>query len=1098
MKHAIKFVLLAMAFVFAGSVAFAQVTTSALSGKVVDGNGESVIGAAVVATHEPSGTVYGAITNADGRYTIQGMRSGGPYQVEVSCLGYQEVIYTDITLQLAETFNLNASVKESAEFLSEAVVIGQAASKFSQEKTGAATNISNDQILTMPTVSRNITDVAKLSPYGGSGMSFSGMDGRSANFTIDGANFNNNFGLSSSLPGGGNPISLDAIDEIQVVVSPYDVRQTNFIGGGINAVTKSGTNTFKGTAYIYHENEQLHGNRVAGVELGDRQKDKTTTYGVTLGGPIIKNKLFFFVSYEEIKRPGVVNRWRPSVDGEWDTDKYISRTTEADMETISNFVKERYGYDPGSATKFPADESNRKILARIDWNITNDHHLAVRYNHTLNRGWNNTNGSSMDKGQRMSHNRLSQYSMAFANAMYSQDNIVNSFSFDLNSRFGNNLSNQFLATYSKIEDIRGSSSSKFPFVDILKPYVDENGNSSIEPYISLGYELFTWNNGVHNDVVNIKDDVTFYFGAHKFTGGLSLEYQMADNSYMRGGTGYYRYSSMEDFMNGAAPETVSLTYGYDGEQNPAARVRYYLWGAYLQDEWNATDRLKLTGGIRFDTIHFSNRDLMTNNAIKGVDFGGRHIDTGRWPRTNLMISPRVGLSWDVFGNNSFKVHGGSGIFTGRLPLVFMTNMPTNSGMVQNASAGFGTYYNSDWSVNTDKTATNQLNQLAGGLITDPAELLAKLNSIDPNAFPLTITPDKGVLPGTVNYVDHKFKMPTIWKTSIAADYNFPTSFPLTITGEFVFNKVINGLLIQDWNIKDNKGWAQFNGADNRHIYPSDFKYTKTNAFVLTNTHKGYGWTGMISLNAKPIEGLDITASYTHTVNKEITGMPGSAANSVFENLETVDGPNFATLQSSQYVTPNRFMVNLTYSDKSDNHFSLFYQAYNAGRYSYMYNGDMNGDGNAYDLIYIPKDNTEIRFVSEDDAVRFWDFVRQDDYLSANKGKYAEANAVFAPMVHKFDFRYAHDFAVRVGNTKNILQVSMDVMNVGNFFNSNWGVPKTWDDSAKSGRILQMDHVDAYGVPVFKTMVGSGAKTWKPNAIFTQSWYMQIGLKYMFN
>ena len=315
MRNAFKCLLLATVMVFAGIAAFAQVTTSSLGGRVVDQNGEPVIGAAVVAIHEPSGTTYGSVTNGDGLYTIQGMRTGGPYRVEVSCLGYQQVNYTEVTLQLAETYNLNAQISESNEFLSEAVVVASPTSKFAAvEKTGASTNISSRQIIEMPTISRSLSDMAKLSPYGGNGMNFSGSSGRSTNFTVDGANVNNNFGLSSALPGGGNPISIDAIEEMQVVVSPYDVRQSNFIGGGINAITKSGTNTFKGTVYVYHQNENMHGNRVDGVDL-ERTPESQTTYGFTLGGPIIKNKLFFFVNAERSPSPSEIIKWRPSQDG---------------------------------------------------------------------------------------------------------------------------------------------------------------------------------------------------------------------------------------------------------------------------------------------------------------------------------------------------------------------------------------------------------------------------------------------------------------------------------------------------------------------------------------------------------------------------------------------------------------------------------------------------------------------------------------------------------------------------------------------------------------------------------------------------------------
>ena len=420
MKQSIKFVLLAIISLVAGSVAYAQVTTSSLGGRVVDQNGDPVIGAAVVAMHGPSGTSYAAVTNEDGRYTIQGMRPGGPYTVEVSCLGYQQTNYTGVTLQLAETFSLNAKIAESNEFLEQSIVIADAYSKFAQEKTGAATNINNSQIASLPTVNRSITDVTRLSPYGGNGMSFAGSDGRTANFTVDGANFNNNFGLSENLPGGGNPISIDAIEELQVVISPYDVRQTNFIGGGVNAITKSGTNTFKGTAYVYHQNENMRGDAIYGEQIsGARDKDRKTTYGFTLGGPIVKNKLFFFVNAELSKVPTVVNRWRGSTDGVADPDNFISRTTIADLKRVSDFVKSKYGYDTGSYTSFPADENNKKLLVRLDWNISDKHKLALRYNYTINNIWNSPNGTSMDGGTRQSGSRMSQYSMSFANSMYS-------------------------------------------------------------------------------------------------------------------------------------------------------------------------------------------------------------------------------------------------------------------------------------------------------------------------------------------------------------------------------------------------------------------------------------------------------------------------------------------------------------------------------------------------------------------------------------------------------------------------------------------------------------------------------------------------------
>ncbi len=425
------------------STAFAQQTTSSLSGKVT-ALGEDVIGASIEAIHKPSGSRYTAVTNIKGLYNISGMRVGGPYEVKISYIGYKTELVEGITLQLAETYNLDVEMTEDTQLLGE-VVVSAIGTKFSTEKTGASTNISNQQILSMPTVNRSITEFTRLSPYGGNEMVFAGSDGRTANFTVDGANFNNNFGLSDDLPGGGNPISIDAIEELQVVISPYDVRQTNFIGGGVNAITKSGTNTFKGTVYIYHQNENMRGDAIYKEQIsGARETDRQTTYGFTFGGPILKDKLFFFVNGEMTQTPTVANRWRGSENGVADADNNISRTTLSDLERVSNYVKERYGYNTGSWTNFPADENNYKILARLDWNINTMHHLAVRYNYTKNRTWNSPNASSMDGGTRMSGARMSQYSMSYANSMYAYDDLVHTLSVDFNSRFTDNLSNQFL------------------------------------------------------------------------------------------------------------------------------------------------------------------------------------------------------------------------------------------------------------------------------------------------------------------------------------------------------------------------------------------------------------------------------------------------------------------------------------------------------------------------------------------------------------------------------------------------------------------------------------------------------------------------------
>jgi hypothetical protein len=1088
---------LLLTFVVACLIAFpvySQVTNSGMNGTVTSGSGEALPGATVVAVHEPSGTQYGAVTNSEGRFNLQGMRPGGPYSVKVSFVGYSTATYTDITLYLGESFILNAQINESAVEVAEVTIVGSRPSKFSTTKTGATTNISNEQLNSVPSIDRSIRDIAQISPYS-NGMGFAGGDGRSTNFTVDGANFNNNFGLSSSLPGGGNPISLDAIEEIQVVIAPFDVRQTNFIGGGINAITKSGTNKFKGSAYTYFTNQNMRGNKIGDVDFGDRDKESRQTYGVTLGGPIIKNKLFFFVNGEYELRPGQVVTWRPSDNGVADTERLLSRTSTTDMELVRQHLIDNYGYDPGSYSDYPANESNRKLLARIDWNINDANKLSVRYNYTKNQAWNPTNGNSTDAGFRnRSMDRISQYSMAFSNSIYSMDNIVNSVSAELNSRVSDKVSNQFLTTYSKINDIRGSTSDKFPFIDIMDG-VNTDGSQILEPYMSAGYELFTWNNGVNNNVFTIIDNITFSLNNHKVTAGLSFEHQMANNSYMRNGTGYYRYASLDDFLNQAAPRDFALTYGYDGEQNPAAEVAFNQFGIYAQDEWNVSSDFKLTYGIRADYLKYAD-NIIRNNAIYELDFGGKKIDTGKWPDSNVQFSPRVGFTWDVMGDQTLKLRGGTGIFAGRLPLVFFTNMPTNSGMVQGSYAAV-TRYDADGNVTS---ADPVLATLAGPMMTDVDEMISRLG------LPNTITPDQGVLPRDINGIDPDFKMPQVWKTSLAADYDLPVSFPMTVTLEGIFTKNINGVMLQNYNLEQpDATWERFSGNDDRYIYPAsdDITYTSRNAYVLANNSEGWGAIGNIMISAEPVKNLNLIVSYTQSESKEISGMPGSNAASAYNGAIQVDGPHLPWVQRSQYVIPSKAVASVSYripyaKDHMSTAVSMLYQGYTAGGNSFTYSNDMNGDGYAGDLIYIPNAKGDIQFVSAADEDAFFAFLDQDSYLSKHQGEYAEAYAASAPWVHTFDLRVAQNFSIKTGDTKHTLQFTLDFLNFGNLINSKWGVSQFLQNG---GQILRYEGVDASNVPSFSMAVDADGnyltESYYTNYSYTQCWQLMIGARYIF-
>ena len=1095
MNQLIKKLLPLVALLLFSFSASAQITTSSINGQILSDSGEKLVGATVIAVHVPSGTNYYAVANIDGRYAIQGMRPGGPYEIRVHLLGYQTSLFQDIVLQLGVTFTQDAVLTISTEELEEVVVVASPGSKFSNEKTGAATNISSSQISRMPTINRSISDIARISPYA-NGMSFAGGDGRSTNFTVDGANFNNNFGLSPNLPGGGNPISMDAIDEIQVVIAPFDVRQTNFIGGGINAITKSGTNTFKGTAYTYYRNQDMRGNKINGKELDERAKESNTVYGFTFGGPIIKNKLFFFTNFEMEKTPGQVINYRANKGGET-AEGNVSRTLASDMQKVQDFMMQKYGYDTGSYTDFPGDQSNMKLLARIDWNISDNHRLNLRYNYTKNTAWNAPNGNSSDTGYRLNGTyRVGNQSMAFANNMYSMDNKVQSISADLNSRFTDNLSNQLLVTFSKIDDVRGSKSAPFPHIDIMAGK-DGSGKQIMEPYMSLGYELFTWNNGVHNNILTIKDDITWLKGKHKVLAGVSYEYQFADNAYMRNGTMYYRYNSLDDFLNSRTPESFAITYGWNGEPNPNARVTFNQIGLYVQDEWSISNKFKLTYGVRFDELLFDNSDIATNKAIYDLTFrDGEKIDTGLWPKANLQISPRIGFIWDVKGDKSLKVRGGTGLFAGRLPLVFFTNMPTNAGLVQN-SVQFRTSYKNGVPTGYDK----RLDTFNGGMMTNVQDAIKALG------LQAELNESNHVAGSKISGVDPNFKMPQIWKSSIALDWQLPVSFPLTLTGEFMFNKVVSGVTIDNINIDNTMSWKHFRGADNRLIYPSNFALNKgKNAVVLTNTNKGYGYTANITLNAQPVRNLDIMVAYTMTESKEVSGLPGSDPVSTWQGLITIDGPNFGTVQRSQYVVPHRLIASVNYFlpfkifGGKGLHLNLFYSGSSGSGYSYVYSNDMNGDGINRDLMYIPKNDSEINFNTDADRAAFWKFVEQDKYLNTHKGEYAEAYAARSPWVHRFDLRIAEDFAFNIGNTRHNFQLVFDFMNIGNLLNSKWGVYQT-NAISNNSAILKYEGQNAKKQPVFSMYQKDGnylTQSYDYNYHYGQCWKFQIGIRYLFN
>ena len=1078
----------------------AQVTTSGISGKITDDQGP-LPGATVIATHVPSGTSYGTTTNNEGRYTMQGMRVGGPYTIEVRFVGYKPTKAEGVSLKLGDIHRADFVLQSEAIGLGEVIISGDAVKSISKS---ASTTISTQEIANLPTINRSITDVVKVSPYA-NGMSFAGSDGRSTNFTVDGANFNNNFGLSSKLPGGGTPISVDALEEVQVVVAPFDVRQSNFVGGGINAITKSGTNQFHGSAYTYYNNQTMRGNTLMGESLGTpRPEESTWTYGATVGGPIVKNKLFFFLNAERTEEPSEVIQYRPGA------------ADAAVLDQIYDKLVNDYGYNPGSYTDYPGGNNNLKLLARIDWNINDNNKLMFRFNKTNNTLWNAPNGNSCDDNFRnKSYNRSGPNSFPFSYNMYSQRNDVMSFATELNSRFSTQLSNQFVFTYSDINDQRGSNSDLFPHIDIMSGYEDFEATGAFIPFTSFGYELFTYNNGVKNKVFNATDNVTYFTGNHKITAGVNWERQTASNSYMRNGTGYYRFASVEDFLTGAMPLSFALTVGNNGEENPRGEVTYNQFGLYVQDDWNITDNFKLNFGVRGDGLFFDNSQLMTNNAILEYNMGGNIVNTGEWPTSRIQASPRVGFTWNV--TDDFTVRGGSGLFQGRLPLVFFTNMPQNAGMIQSSfnKRGYSASIVDGALVYDDATLAHlqALMKPNGTVITDVNEMVQALG------LNTTVTPEDGQLSGDINGVDPNFRMPQIWKSMLGFDWDVPVSFPLTFTMEGMFNKTIYGVRLVDWNLKydmiANAGdEVRFDGPDNRVNYRllvdedgnSNYTYGTHNAYVLTNSREGYGYVFNAAINATPFKNFNISAAYTRTESKEISGMPGSAATSAYSNLYSVDGPTFVGLQRSQYVIPDKVTASVGYMfpalfDGDGIRVNLFYTAFSADYYSYIYSNDMNGDGMASDLMYIPNNVNDLLWVSDEDKAAFQTFMDNDPYLSTHKGQYAEAYAGRAPWAHYLDARVAKTFKKTIGKTTHCFELSANFDNVLNMFNSSWGLYKySCYGNANTIAPLKVDHFEN-NTPVFSMNKVNGeypTQTYTETYTNTnQCWSVMLGLKYSF-
>jgi hypothetical protein len=1090
-----------ISFVFLiATQAISQVTTAGIGGLVTGTDGESLPGATVIAVHEPSGTQYGATTNAEGRYIITGMRPGGPYRVNISFVGYSASSTTGLTLRLGDTYVLNTRLVESNISIEDVIVTAAR----TVEKSGTTTNISSRQLETMPTISRSINDFTRVSPYAGRGNSFAGRDGRYNNITIDGAAFNNNFGLSSrNLPGGdAQPISLDAIDEISVNVSPYDIRQSNFTGASINAITKSGDNQLKVSAYTYLRPKSFTGDMVGDNEVPGARERFQNTYGISIGAPIIQNKLFIFVNgeLEKEESPGI--EWRPSkTDGsDANAEQKISRTTTGDLSTIKNFLINNYDYNPGDYENFGNFASkNHKFMARIDWNINDDHKFTFRFNDVKSQNDVPVNANSAPNPRGAA--RIGLTSMAFSNANYNFTNYVRSYTAELNSRLSPVITNKLLASYTHIQDTRGSNSDLFPFVDIYKDGAQ---------YMSFGYELFTFNNDVTNNTFNVTNNVTFNLGKHVVTGGVSFDHLYFLNSYLRYALGYYRYASMQDFMNNAPPTAYGLTYGYGGNDAPGAELTFGMGAVYAQDEFSVNENFKITAGVRVERPFYFD-ELSGNDGIANLTFAdGQKVDVSKWPEPKVVVLPRAGFNWDIQGDGSLIMRGGTGIFSGLLPFVWYTNQPTNSGVIQNTVEITNAATLANFSF--EKNWRDQVQQ-------------------HQQLFPST---PSGNAPGTINIVSPEFQLPKIWRSTLGFDIQLPAD--MTFTAEAMYSSDLNAIVQQNINEKAPAG--KFSGSDTRQTWRTNIPTGDTflpfannstantrintsvsNAMVLSNASEGYQYSLMAQLTKRFTGGLSGLFSYTYSEAKDLTSNPGSAANSAWSSNTAVNSLNSPGLSYSGFNVPHRVVGSISYRAEYIRHlastFTLFYTGSNMGRMSFTYSNDLNGDGVSSDLMYIPNDKNDIQFndmvtsgnvVATADAQRdaFWSFVENDSYLNSRRGQYAERFGKISPWLNRFDFKFAQELFTDLGTTRRgTLHLTLDVLNAGNLIDSSWGTFKTFGITNGYDNI-QLLRVSGFrnGQPVYQ-LNAANVDAFKNNAKYidnvstSSTWAMLLGIKLTF-
>ena len=1073
-------------------VGFGQITTSAISGIVANEKKEVLAGASIHATHLPTGTQYTTTANKSGVYVLPAVRVGGPYTIHASFVGYKMGEVTEVNTQLGLTSNVDFVLIDEVKALKEVVIGTTRNSIFSKERTGAAQQFSRRELTSIPiTGARTIDGITKYNPFG-NGNSFGAQDSRMNNFTIDGSQFNNNFGLGSSAQAGGrtgaSAISLDAVDQLQVNVAPFDIRQSGFTGAGINAVTRSGTNEIEGSVYqTQRDNSSRYvGNNARGTTVTAAKFDEKVQ-GFRLGAPIIKNKLFIFGNYEQIERTEPGTTWISA--GSPLTGSQVSRVRYSAMDSLSKFMQSKFNYTTGPWEGYSNVNSSNKFLIRADWNINDKNKLTARYvHHNSSAEINISNSQSAGAG-----NRTTQFNaMSFKNSGYIIHDNTLSAVLELNSKFTNTLHNNLIVSYDKQIEDRAYMSNLFPTIDIRE------GSAT---YTSVGFDPFTPDNKLNYWTFNITNNLTRYFDKHTVVAGVNFQRYQSNNLFFPASNGVYIFNSLNDFYTAAnqslaangAPSTFAparFQFRYSALPSgvaPMQTLESSRTDFYLQDEFNGFKNLKLTAGLRANIIAFENTAL-ENKAITAMTFAnGEKWNTGIMPKTQVLFEPRLGFNWNVKGTGKTQVRGGTGVFTGRPPYVFLSNQIGNNGVL----SGF---------IDVSGTAA-----AAYGFTANPNQYFIPSTPTLPSTFDLALT-------------DPNYKMPQVWKNNIAVDQKLPW-LGLIASVEVLYNKTLNAVHYYNTNL--DKPVGNLLGVDTRPLYAGTDAGVRVNdnvsmAAVLTNKNGAYNRSITYKIEKPISKGLWGYVAYTNAQAEDFMSA-GSIASGSWQSAVSVFGNNTLNLSTSDFVVRNRIVgllgYRLDYGKKygGATTVTLGYVGAQNNPFSYIVAGDLNGDRvSNNDLVYVPQNTADIRFASltvgttvyteAQQQAAFDAFINQDSYLSTRRGQYAERNALDLPFLHRFDFSVAQDVFVNIKKKRNAFQVRFDILNFGNMLNNKWGVSQR----AGAPQLLNFVSRDAAGVPTYRfatqrdaTSTYLAKDTYQYNSSVFDVWTAQLGIRYTF-